>query len=174
MAEHLTLVVRAATACDGGQAWVSSLPCRRRPGRRPCSGHFALYRADVPPSIEWRCTACRDEGVISGWKGSPFDLRPRRPELVPTATVRAMIPAEVAATLRSLRLVDTAGQRLVFGGRLTDEGVVLAGDEDDLGELLDSVAEEASLEEDGRRRKRLDQAFVALEEAVEEAATHRG
>ena len=47
IAEHLTLIVRAATAGEGGQPWVSALPCRRRPGRRPCSGHFALYRADV-------------------------------------------------------------------------------------------------------------------------------
>jgi hypothetical protein len=58
IAEHLTLIVRAATAGEGGQPWVSALPCRRRPGRRPCPGHFALLRADVPPSIEWRCTAC--------------------------------------------------------------------------------------------------------------------
>jgi hypothetical protein len=66
MAEHLTLIVCAATAGQGGQPWVSALPCPRRPGRRPCAGHFALYRADVPPSIEWRCTACGDDGVISG------------------------------------------------------------------------------------------------------------
>lgn len=71
MAEHLTLVVRAATAGEGGQSWVTALPCRRRPGRRPCTGNLAVFRSDVPPSIEWRCTACGDEGVISGWERSP-------------------------------------------------------------------------------------------------------
>jgi hypothetical protein len=121
MAEHLTLIVRAATAGEGGQPWVSALPCRRRPGRQPCPGHFALYRADVPPSIEWRCTACGDDGVIRGWEGAVFDLRPRRPELVSMPSIRMVVSAEVVATLRDLRLVDTAGERLIFRARAADD-----------------------------------------------------
>lgn len=34
-----------------------------------------MVRLDVPPSIEWWCSACGDDGVVSGWEGSPFDLR---------------------------------------------------------------------------------------------------
>jgi len=169
MAEHLTLIVRAATARDGGQDWLSALPCRRRPGRRPCSGHLALLRTDVPPSIEWWCSACGDEGVISGWERSPFDLRPRKPELVSTAAVRVVIPAEVAATLRSLLLIDPADERLVYRARFTDGVVALAGDEDDLEQLLDSVAAEANHEQDRRRQKRLDQAFEVLSDVLEAA-----
>jgi hypothetical protein len=167
MAEHLSLLVRAATSGAGGQAWVSALPCRRRPGRRPCPGHYALFRTDVPPSIEWRCTDCGDEGVIRGWEGSIFDLRPRRPELVSIPSVRVVIPAEVAATLRGLLLVDTAGERLVFRARLADDGqgVVLAAGDEDLEELLGYVAAEANHEKDRRRQKRLDQAFEALNDA---------
>lgn len=170
MAEHLMLLVRAATAGEGGQPWVSALPCRRRPGRRPCPGHFALLRTDVPPSIEWRCTACGDEGVIRGWEGSVFDLRPQRPELVSMPTIRVTIPAEVAATLRDLRLVDTAGERLVFRARLADDAdsVVLAAGDDDLEELLGYVAAEANHEKDRRRQKRLDQAFQALNDVVDQ------
>jgi len=162
MAEHLTLLVRAATAGDTGQGWVSALPCRRRPGRRPCPGRLAVFRSDVPPSIEWWCTDCGDEGVISGWERSPFDLRPRRLELVSTATVRAVIPPEVAATLRGLLLVDTAGERLVFRARSMNEGIVLFGSEGDLEELLGFVAAEANHEEDRRRKRRLDKAFGVL------------
>ncbi len=167
MVEHLSLLVRAATSGVGGQAWVSALPCRRRPGRRPCPGHYALFRTDVPPSIEWRCSDCGDEGVIRGWEGSVFDLRPRRPELVSVPSVRVVIPAEVAATLRGLLLVDTAGERLVFRARLADEGqgVVLAAGDEDLEELLGYVAAEANHEKDRRRQKRLDQAFQALNDA---------
>ncbi len=125
MAEHLTLVVRAATAGKGGQTWVAALSCRRRPGRRPCRRHLAVFRADVPPSIEWRCNACGVEGVITGWDRSPSDLRPSSPEAVSAPIVNAVVPPEVPATLRSLLLVDTAGERLVFGARHTDDGVVL-------------------------------------------------
>lgn len=75
-----------------------------------------------------------------------------------------VVPAEVAATLRDLRLVDTAGERLVFRARLADDAdsAVLAAGEDDLEELLGYVAAEANHEQDRRRQKRLDQAFQAL------------
>lgn len=162
MAEHLTLLVRAATAGAGGQPWVTALPCRRRPGRRACTGHLAVFRSDVPPSIEWRCTACGDEGVISGWERSPFDLRPRRPTLMPAPSVHAIVPPEVAATLRELLLLDTSSERLVFRARHTDEGVLLACDAEELEELLGYLAAEANHETDRRRQKRLDQAFEML------------
>ncbi len=169
IAEHLTLVVRAATAGESGQAWVTALPCRRRPGRRPCKGQLAVFRTDVPASIEWRCTACRDEGVITGWEQSPFDLRRRTAELVSSPTVEALVTPEVAATLRSLLLVDTAGERLVFRARPIDGGVVLAGDDDDLEELLGYLAAEANDETNRRRQKRLDQAFEMLNGCVEQS-----
>lgn len=162
MAEHLTLLVRAATAGEGGQPWVTALPCRRRPGRRPCTGHLAVFRSDVPPSIEWRCTACGDEGVISGWERSPFDLRPRGPTLVPMSTMHVTVPPEVAATLRALLLLDTPSERLVFRALHTDEGALLACDDEGLDELLGYVAAEANHETDRRRQKRLDQAFKVL------------
>jgi len=122
------------------------------------------------PSIEWRCTACGDEGIISGWEGSVFDLRRRRPELVSMPSIRVVIPAEVAATLRNLVLVDTAGERLVFRARLADDAdsAVFAAGDDDLEELLGYVAAEANHEKDRRRQKRLDQAFQALNDVVEQ------
>lgn len=170
MAQHLTLIVRAATAGEGGQAWVTALPCSRRPAHRPCVGHLAVLRTDVPPSIHWRCTDCGDEGTISGWERSPFDLRPRRPELVLPSTIRVVVADEVAATLRTLLGVDTAAERLVFRGRSTDEGVVLAGAEDDFDELLGDLAAEANHEPDRRRRKRLDQAWDSLDGLVDETS----
>ena len=121
-----------------------------------------MFRSDVPPSIEWWCTECGDEGVISGWERSPFDLRPRRPTLVSAPAVHVIVPPEVAATLRSLLLLDTACERLVFRARHTDEGVLLAADDEDLEELVGYVAAEANHETDRRRQKRLDQAFEAL------------
>ena len=28
--------------------------------------------------VRWQCSVCGDEGVISNWEDSPFDLRRRR------------------------------------------------------------------------------------------------
>lgn len=171
MGEHLTLIVRAATAGDSGLTWVSALRCNRRPGHVACPGHLALRRTDVPASIAWRCTSCDDEGIISGWEGSPFDLRPRSIDPGPTTGVQVVVSAEVAGTLRSLMLLDTASERLVFRAQLVEGVIVLSGDEDDLDELAGYVAAEANHEEDRRRQKRLDAAFGVLNDALKGSGT---
>jgi hypothetical protein len=107
-----------------------------------------VFRTDVPPSIEWRCTSCGDEGVIRGWERSLFDLRPRTTEHHPNGGgVQSVISSDVAATLRGLMLVDSACERLVFRASLSPEGIVLVASEDDLDELLGYVAAEANHEE---------------------------
>ncbi len=107
--------------------------------------------------------------MISGWERSPFDLRPRSTDPGPTDVLRVVIPAEVAATLRTLMVVDSASERLVFRARVSEEGIVLAGDEDALDDLIGYVAAEANHEEDRRRQKRLDAAFGVLNDVVEQA-----
>ncbi len=75
MAEHLAGIVEAGTTSPVGEPTVTSIRCTRRPGRRPCAGLIEVVRLEVPASIEWWCPICGDEGVVSGWEGSPFDLR---------------------------------------------------------------------------------------------------
>ena len=169
MAEHLTAVVRAATARDPGLPWVSALPCRRRPGRRVCPGFIAVLRTEIPSSIEWRCVSCGDEGVISGWEQSPFDLRPGNAEAGSGDLVRTVVTPDVAATLRSLALVDSTCERMIFRMTVVDRDIVLAGDVDDVDELTGYVAAEANHERDRRRQKRLDVAFDALNDVVQQA-----
>jgi hypothetical protein len=172
IAEQFSLIVRAATAGDVGLPWVSAIGCRRRPGRQACPGHIAVYRSDVPPSIEWRCTTCGDEGVISGWEDSPFDLRTRTTDASPSEDVEVVVEPEVASTLQSLMLIDTAGERLVFRAGGGEHGVVLTGSKDDLDELIGYVAAEANHEEDRRRQKRLDTAFTVISDALNELDRH--
>ncbi|MDQ3574972.1 MAG: hypothetical protein M3417_04630 [Actinomycetota bacterium] len=167
MAERLTLIVRAATAGDAGMEWVSALTCDRRPGHRPCPGQLAVLRTDIPPSIAWHCTSCTDEGVISGWERSPYDLRSRHPRS-PSADARhVVIPADAAATLRQLQVLDSDAERPVFSAEAWAEGVVLLGDDDDLDELMGYVAAEANHEPDQRRQRRLDDVFEILTRAIE-------
>ena len=45
LAEHLSNIVRAASAGDAGIAWESALPCRRRPGNRRCPGRMIVLRS---------------------------------------------------------------------------------------------------------------------------------
>ncbi len=80
MAEHLGRIVEVGTASPTGEPTGSSIRCTRRPGRRPCVGLIELVRLDLPPSIEWWCPVCGDDGVVSGWEGSAFDLRRSSPD----------------------------------------------------------------------------------------------
>jgi len=114
MAQHLTMIVGAATAGDAGLPWVSALPCIRRPNHRACSGNLVLQRVDVPSSIEWQCANCGDDGVISGWEHSPFDLRRRDNEQSARQGVDVRVSPEVVHTLRGLTLLDTTSEQIVF------------------------------------------------------------
>jgi len=166
LAGHLSNIVRAATAGDAGTAWESALPCRRRPANRRCPGRMIVLRTEPGAPIRWQCSVCQDQGVISNWEDSPFDLRRRRPALAGTAS-QIVIPDQVAATLRELRLLDTDGERLVFRIRARNDHAILAAADDDLDELIGFVAAEANHEPSRRRQQRLDAAFDALSTAAQ-------
>jgi hypothetical protein len=161
LAEHLSNIVRAATAGDAGTAWESALPCRRRPANRRCPGRMTVLRTEPGTPIRWQCSVCDDEGVISHWEDSPFDLCRQRLTLA-DAVNEIVIPDEVAAALRELRLLDTDCERLVFRIRPHNDSAILAATDDDLDELIGFVAAEANHEPNRRRQQRLDAAFDAL------------
>ena len=166
LAGHLTNIVRAATAGDARTAWESALPCRRRPANHRCPGLMIVLWTEPAAPIRWHCSACQDQGVISNWEDSPFDLRRRRPVLV-GAIREIVIPGQVAAALRELRLLDTDCERLVFGIRGRNGHAILAAAAEDLDELIGFVAAEANHESSRRRQQQLDAAFDALSAAAQ-------
>jgi hypothetical protein len=165
LAGHLSNIVRAGTAGDVGTAWESALPCRRRPANRRCTGRMIVLRTDARAPIRWQCSVCDDEGVISNWEDSPFDLR-RRQLILAEPVSEIAIPDEVAAVLRDMQLLDTDCERLVFTIRGRDDHVILAATDDDLEELIGYVAAEANNEPSRRRQQRFDAAFDALTAAA--------
>jgi hypothetical protein len=166
LAGHLSNIVRAATAGDAGTTWESALPCRRRPGNRRCPGQMIVLRTEPPAPIRWQCSICDDEGIISNWAGSPFDLR-RRQLTVAGPVSEIVISREVAAALRELQFPDADCERLVFRIRARKGGAVLPATGGDLDELIGFVAAEANHESSRHRRQRLDAAFDALSNAAQ-------
>ena len=161
LAEHLNSIVRSATAGDAGMAWMSSLPCRRRPGNRPCPGRTILVRPEPPVPIHWKCSSC---GVISNWSDSPYDLR-RRTLTLAGPLNQIVITDEVASALRDLRLLDADSERVVFAMRADGERIILTATDDERYELIGYVAAEANHGTTRRRQKRLDAAFDTLSNA---------
>jgi hypothetical protein len=159
LAGQLSSIVRAATAGDAGMYWMSSRPCRRRPGNRSCPGRTILLWPQPAAPIHWKCSTCDDEGLISNWGDSPYDLG-RRTLTLAGPLNQIIITDEVASALRELRLLDADSERVVFAER-----ILLTATDDELEELIGLVAAEANHETNRRRQKRLDAAFDALSDA---------
>jgi hypothetical protein len=125
-----------------------------------------VLRTGAGTPIRWQCSVCDDEGVISNWEDSVFDLR-RRQLTLAEAVNEIVIPDEVAAALRGLQLLDTDCERLVFRIRARNDHAILAATDDDLDELIGFVAAEANNEPSRHRKQRLDTAFEVLKAATQ-------
>jgi hypothetical protein len=70
-AEYFASIVVDATANLDEEPTVR---CRRRPGRRRCTGIVMSYpSADDFESIHWHSPVCNDNGLISGWQKILWD-----------------------------------------------------------------------------------------------------
>jgi hypothetical protein len=158
-------MVSAATAGDVGEPWTTAIRCERRPNRRPCTGFIEVVRAEPEVPIRWWCNVCDDEGVITGWERSPFDLRSRDLRSAP-ARRQVVIDVDMAGTLQRIAVLDIEAARVVFRARATVDEVVLLGSADELEALAEHVAAEANHEPNRRRRRVLDAALDRLESAI--------
>ncbi|MBV8997116.1 MAG: hypothetical protein JO287_26255 [Pseudonocardiales bacterium] len=131
------------------------------PAHRPFPGRMIVLRSESQEPIQWQCSVCHDEGVVSNWQDSPYDLRRRQLALARPVNV-VVISEEVAAALRELQLLDLDCERLVFGMRSEDARIIMPATDDDLDELIGFVAAEANHETNRRRQQRLDSALDAL------------
>jgi hypothetical protein len=128
---------------------------------------IAIVGAEASAPIRWWCSVCDDEGVISNWADTLYDLRRRRLSLAGDLE-EVIVSDETAAVLRDLVLLDPDCERLVFGMRAHPDGAAaLLTSADDLEELIGFVAAEANHEPNRRRQHRLDAAFNALTEAAQ-------
>ena len=166
LAEHLSNIVRAATAGDAGTAWESALPCRRRPANRRCPGRMIVLRTDPPAPIRWQCSVCGDGGVISNWAGlalrsaqaTAHPHRPRQRTCHPERGGRGAARTAIArCRLRTSGVPDPSH----------NDRAVLPATDGDLDELIGFVAAEANHESSLRRQQRLDTAFDALSNAAQ-------
>jgi hypothetical protein len=77
LALHFTAIVAAATTTQA-RGEPRDVACRRRPNRRPCTGTIR-HRLWPDERITWECPVCGDNGVISNWQSTAWDMRSARP-----------------------------------------------------------------------------------------------
>ena len=168
LALQLGAIVRAGSARPVGTSATSGVGCTKRPGRRPCDGYIMVFRHGNG-QIAWACDVCGDEGVITGWEGSPTDVSGLDDGYAEGETIAVEMSRSLFDLLRGVLVLDAASELLIALARGSSEGVVLSGSAEAFDELVGYVASEANAESDRRRARLLDEACTVLETAwVEE------
>jgi hypothetical protein len=74
LAEHFGAIIVSLANTVPETVTCTPVPCRRRPGRRPCPGRIqGVVNSEL--NIRWQCPACGDNGLISRWQGTLWDSR---------------------------------------------------------------------------------------------------
>jgi hypothetical protein len=162
LASQFDAIVRAASARPVDAGATSAVGCVKRPGRRPCSGFIMVFRRSTG-EIAWSCDVCGDEGVITGWEGSPADVSGADDSYAGGATIAVEVSRSLFDLLRGVLVMDAAADLLIARAQGTSDGVLLAGPADAFDELIEYVAAEANAESDRHRARRLDEACAVLE-----------
>ena len=137
-AESMTLIAEAGTAGPCGAPWgAAAVPCRQKAQRRVCGGRLVVLRTAVPAQIEWRCPRCLQQGFLSGFAGSRWDLAPGS---AGGRTLEERVSFDELAALLKALAPDPAGYRVVVGARTVDDHAVINVPREGLVSFLDSLA----------------------------------
>ena len=147
---HLGRIVEAVTAGwhDRSELIGTVVPCRRRPARKPCLGIIGASMSADGRRIEWGCSNCNDNGVITGWQNTAWDFS----GVVGHGLARGGRMAELVVTrdeheaLRHILTLDMEAERVVKAARLgpEDDQVLIEAPSAWLNNLLEHVAAEAN------------------------------
>ena len=159
---QLAAIVRSASAHRVGSGVTTALRCTKRLGRRPCDGYVMVFRR-INAEIAWSCDVCGDDGVITGWEGSPTDVSGLDDGYADGDEITAVVSREAFDALRGVLLLDAACELVVARAQGTSSGVLLAGRVESFEELVGYVAAESNVESDRNRVRRLDAACTMLE-----------
>jgi hypothetical protein len=157
LAPHVALVVECATVVL--ETGITAMPCRHRDGRRRCAGHIVV-RMDGE-HIDWSCVACGDDGVVTGWTGSHWDLTDA--EVLPDDEDHGVyLPTDELRALRDLPLGPGSLRAALAGAALVRDDISCLSLT--IGEIRLIEVVIANAELGGRARHRLDRALGRLQQ----------
>ncbi len=156
-------IVSTATISPADISIDSALSCRRRPGRRPCTGHLKIYR-DMSGVISWHCSWCNDQGEIRNWKGTTWDLSTwafgRRSE---SGFHELILSEEELRELMNSVALSPGSLCLLFGAVIAHGGIVIRGTLKEFEALEEEIAADANHEKKRSRQKILDHVYERIE-----------
>jgi hypothetical protein len=156
-------IVEAGSSHPVGTQFPSAIPCRKDPTK---SRLTIANRRDG--TILWKCPDCDENGSISNWQGSDYDLSgATEPDM--GRRVGVHVTAEAHGALREIITNSQEEQAIIAGAVVTSEGIWISGRVDDFEELLGSIAAAANHAKNAKRRRVLHGVFDKVERIVAES-----
>jgi hypothetical protein len=116
----------------------------------------------VPPKIRWVCPRCEDQGFISGFERTPWDLVSAPTDDASDRTA-VLLPHSEYRALLEIDGLDRDCKALLLRARPFSDGIELEGSLALLDHLQGFVAAAAIHEERAKRRRLLDSAYECIE-----------
>ena len=149
-------IIEASTVATPGLLTQTGSRCRRRPGHKPCSGSLQVMLTELPAQIRWLCPSCGDNGIITHWRGTPWDMSPGA---VPAATgdplADLLLTGMEHRALQQIEILDQQTRDVVNQARETSAGVLVRGTEEQMEDLAGFLAAEVNHEKRRSRRNML-------------------
>jgi len=167
--EQVGRIVQAATVRAAGREATAAVRCRRRPMRRACPGPIRVLRLDLPEQIRWCCAGCGEEGCITHWLGSYWDLSRAAASEPPESEqprARALLTLAEYGALAALETLDDESECVIAGARPVRHGVELEGSLDYMDGVLGFVAAAANHAERRARQAILYRVYERVEAAL--------
>ena len=164
MAQFFGAIVSAASVSPADKLIEAALFCRRRPGRTQCPGHLQIRRDRVSGAISWHCSRCDDQGEISNWEGTSWNLSKWAIERQSQQEFHELILTEdeLQELKRSLVLSPEC-ECLLYGAIIAHGGIVIRATLEEFEELEKNIAADANHEEKRRRQRILDRIYERIE-----------
>jgi hypothetical protein len=164
IAQFFGAIVSAASVSPADKLIEAALFCRRRPGRIRCPGHLQIRRDRVSGVISWHCSRCDDQGEISNWEGTSWNLSKWAIERQSKQEFHELILTEdeLQELKRSL-ILSPECECLLYGAIIAHGGIVIRATPEELEELEENIAADANHEEKRRRQRILDRIYERIE-----------
>ena len=158
-------IVNAASSHPTDAQFCSTVVCRGESGRRRCGSYLTI--AHQPGNtIHWQCSECGDQGFISSWLGTIYDLN-EAVERDPTQRVSVAITPDEHRLLKEAITSSQEEDAIISGAVSTPDGVILSGGLDDFDLLLGSIAFNANHAKTAKCQKTMDKVYEKIASVVE-------
>ena len=169
--DYLGHVVSSATVTNEVE-FLSAIPCRKKPNRKPCPGFVKVMRQDSPETyIYWHCPTCGDGGRIVKWQGCTYDKAEFEPhpktDTEPNPPVEVKISRDEMNALLDGSIYDPDSERIIYAARPSKTAVLFRGSYSDMDNFEGFLASDANHEENKKRQRLLEAVHAKVSDAVQ-------